>query len=131
MQCSQECGSYAREFYSALRISGTTPSDSKCKKASTFIQNIPKLREEITFRIYLLQTNTDASWRSYDTILVQADISSDASGRQFAGIVDIQHGPTHITAGNFSEELLQEDIQVKEAVALKQTLSMIVDKMPQ
>ena len=27
--------------------------------------------------------------------------------------------------------MLQEDIQVKEAEALKQTLSMIVDKMPQ
>ena len=121
---------YTREFYSALKLSGTTPTDTKHKKASTFIQNTPILKEEITFWIYLLQTNTGASWRTYDTVLVKADISSDASGRQFAGIVDIQHGPTHITAGNFPEEFLQEDIQVKEAEALKQTLSMIVDKIP-
>ena len=44
-------------------------------------------------------------------------------------LMDIQHGPTHITAENFPEELLQEDIQVKEGEALKQTLSKIVNKM--
>ena len=79
----------------------------------------------------MLQTNKGARWRTYDTVLVKTDISSDASARQFAGIVDVQHGPTFITAGDFSEELLQQDIQVKEGEALKQTLSMIVYKMPE
>ena len=122
---------YTREFYAALKSSGTTPTDSVHKKTSTFIKNTPALKEEIAFWIYLLQTNKGARWRTYDTVLVKTDISSDASARQFAGIVDVQHGPTFITAGDFSEELLQQDIQVKEGEALKQTLSMIVYKMPE
>ena len=122
---------YTREFYSALKLSGTSPGDSKHKKISTFIRITPQLKEEIAFWIYLLQTNKGASWRTYDIVLVKADVSSDASGRQYAGVVDIQHGPTLITAGDFPEELLHEDIQVKEGEALKQTLIMIMDKLPE
>ena len=48
---------YTREFYSALKPSGTTPCDSKHRKVSTFIKNSPKLKEEIAFWIYFLQTN--------------------------------------------------------------------------
>ena len=59
---------YTREFYAALRLSGTTPTDSKHKKAFTFVQNTPALKEEITSWIYLLQTNTGASWRAYDSV---------------------------------------------------------------
>ena len=60
--------------------------------------------------VFLLQQNQGAPWRSFENVFVQADISSDASGRKFAGIVDIQQGPTLITAGNFEDYLLKEDI---------------------
>ena len=47
-----------------------------------------------------------------------------------AGIIDIPEGPTRITAGEFSAQLLSQDIQVKEGEALRATLSMIVQEMP-
>ena len=56
---------------------------------------------------------------------------SDASGRCFAGIIDVPEGPMKITAGEFKENMLSQDIQVKEAEALRATLSMIVQEMPE
>ena len=55
-------------------------------------------------------------------------MSSDASGRAFAGVVDFPGGRTMITAGEFSSDMLSKDIQVKEGEALRATLSMIVIK---
>ena len=62
--------------------------------------------------VFLLQQNQGAPWRSFENVFFQADISSDATGRKFSGILDIQHGPALITAGNFEVYLLKEDIQV-------------------
>ena len=44
--------------------------------------------------------------------------------------MDFQFGPTLVTAGNFDQNLLDQDIQVKEGAALKETLSMLIDKAP-
>jgi len=57
-------------------------------------------------------------------------VSSDASGRSFAGVVDIPFGPIKVTAGEFSDSMLKQDIQVKEGEVLRATLSMIVQEMP-
>ena len=61
---------------------------------------------------------------------MQADIASDASGRAFAGVVDFPSGITKITSGEFQETLLSEDIQVKEAEALRATINMLVMDIP-
>ena len=121
---------YTREQYAAMKLSGASPIDSRAKKEATFIKNTQQLQEEFGMWITLLMSNQGAPWRSYENIFVEADISSDASGRQFAGIVDIQQGPTFITAGNFEDDFLQEDIQVKEGEALKQTLLMMITQIP-
>ena len=78
------------------------------------MKSTQQIKNELTMWIYLLQTNKGAAWRAYETIMVEADISSDSSGGQFAGIVDSQQGPTLVTAGNFVREILKQDIQVKE-----------------
>ena len=51
------------------------------------------------------------------------EVSADASGRSFAGIVDFANGPTKITTNEF---FLEQDIQVKEGEALRATLHMLV-----
>jgi len=80
--------------------------------------------------IFFLSQNTGTFWKTFSNIFLKADISSDASGRAFAGVVDFPNGPTRITSGEFQEALLQEDIQVKEAEALRATISMMVTEMP-
>ena len=55
---------YIREFYSALKLAGTSFCYSKHKKLSIFIKNTSKLKEEVAFWMYLPQTNKGASWRS-------------------------------------------------------------------
>ena len=61
---------------------------------------------------------------------MEADVYSDASGRCFAGVVDIPNNVTKIAAGEFDEYMLQQDIQVKKGEALRATLSMIVQELP-
>ena len=78
---------------------------------------------------FLLQ-NKGSLWKKFSDVYVKADVSSDASGRTFAGVVDIPDGPTKITVGEFSDVMLNQDIQVKEGEALRATLSMIVQEMP-
>ena len=63
-------------------------------------------------------------------MLVQADISSDASGKSFAGVIDFVDGPSSITAGEFEENMLHQHIQVKEGEALRKTLQMLISKFP-
>ena len=63
-------------------------------------------------------------------VLVKADVSSDASERAFAGVVDFPTGETMVTAGEFSNNMLSQDIQVKEGEALRATRSMIVTQTP-
>ena len=69
--------------------------------------------------IFFLSQNTGTPWKLFSNIFLQADISSDASGRAFAGVIDFPNGVTRITSGEFQLEaaLLEEDIQVKEAEA--------------
>ena len=122
---------YTRQLYAAMKASTIVPTDSKRKKETTYIKLSSQIKEEFAMWIYLFQSNKGSPWRTYDTILVEADISSDASGRQFAGIADFQQGPTLITAGNFEEHILEQDIQVKEGVALKQTLLMLLQQAPE
>ena len=80
--------------------------------------------------IYFLQQNKGSPWKNFLNIFVKADVYSDASGRCFAGFIDVPNGPTRSTAGEFNEKLLSQDIQVKEGEALRATLSMIVQEMP-
>ena len=80
--------------------------------------------------IFFLSTNSGSPWNTYQNVIVQAEISSDASGRSFAGIVDFQEGPTKIPSGEFDEFFLTEDIQVKEAEALRLTLHMLLNDFP-
>jgi len=42
------------------------------------------------------------------------------------GIVDFVHGPTKVTAKEFKEPFLNEDIQVKEGEALRSTIQMLL-----
>ena len=61
---------------------------------------------------------------------IQADISSDASGRTFAGVVTRIAQPSKVVAGEFWGPKLAEDIQVKEGEALRQILNMLVVQLP-
>ena len=121
---------YTREQYAALRRSGIVSSSRKAVKLSKYIQVTPQLLEEWNMWIFFLSTNTGSPWNNLQNIMIQADISSDASGRCFAGVVDFFNGPTRITAGEFEEPFLHEDIQVKEGEALRSTLQMLVTEFP-
>ena len=59
-------------------------------------------------------------------MLVQAEVSSEGSGRSFAGVVDFVSGPTKITANEFDEAFLVQNIQVKKGQALRATWHMLV-----
>ena len=80
-----------------------------------------KVKEEWYVWIFFLTSNSGSPWNQYQKVLVQADISSDASGRTFAGVVDFVNGPFKITAGDFDEAMLEQDIKVKEGEALRRT----------
>ena len=75
---------------------------------------------------FFLLNNSGSPWKQYQNVLVQAEVSSDASGRSFAGMVDFVNGHTKITAGEFAEFLSDQDIQVKEGEPLRATLHMLV-----
>jgi len=119
---------YTREQYSALRKSGISPVSRTTIKQKKFIKVTPQLLEEWNAWIYFLTTNLGSPWKKFQNVMVQAEISSDASGRSFAGVVDFVNGPTKITANEFHEDFLQQDIQVKEGEALRATLSMLVSE---
>ena len=80
--------------------------------------------------IFFLSHNSGSPWRTYNNVFLQADIASDASGRAFAGVVDFPAGSSKVTSGEFQEDLLREDIQVKEAEALRATIQMLVTELP-
>ena len=84
---------YTREQYSALRLSGISSASKKSVKQNKFIKISPQLREEWYMWIFFLSTNTGSPWNQYQKVLVQADISSDASGRAFAGVINFLNGP--------------------------------------
>ena len=117
---------YTREQYAALRLSGIPPTATKTARDNKYIKVTPQLVEEWTAWIYFLQQNSGSPWKKFQNIFIEADITSDASGRCYAGKVDFPEGPTKITAGEFEEEILLQDIQVKEGEALRATLHMLV-----
>ena len=121
---------YTRNQYAAMAASGIKPDAKKSVKNNCKIYVTPALKEEWFMWIHFLNYNKGSAWKKFSNIYVQADVSSDASGRAFAGVVDIPFGPTKVTAGEFSESMLKQDIQVKEGEALRATLSMIVQEMP-
>ena len=84
------------------------------------------ISEEFIMWIQLLQQNKGAPWKQYSNIYVRADVTSDASGRSFAGVVSLPDSLPKILAGEFEDNMLNQDIQVKEGEALRQTLTMIV-----
>ena len=74
----------------------------------------------------LVQQNQGAPWKFFFNLYVNADVHSAASGRSFAGVVDIPNKPTKITAGELQDSMLQQDSQVKEGEVLRSTLAMIL-----
>jgi len=131
LECAVPAGMwYTREQYSAMRLSGVSSLDSKKTRERKYIKVTDQIQEEWKMWIFFLSQNTGTPWKTFSNIFLEADISSDASGRAFAGVVDFPNGPIRITSGEFQEELLQEDIQVKEAEALRATISMIITEMP-
>ena len=114
-----------------MTATGIRPDAKKIVKTNTRIKVTPALREEWYMWIHFLTQNKGSAWKKFSNIFVQADVSSDASGRTFAGVVDIPFGTTKVTAGEFSDSLLSQDIQVKEGEALRATLQMMVNEMPE
>ena len=132
LECAVPAGMwYTREQYSAMRLSGVSSLDSRKTREKKYIKITSQIREEWTMWIFFLSQNTGTPWKTFNNIFLQADIASDASGRAFAGVVDFPDGPIKITAGQFQESLLDEDIQVKEAEALRATISMLVTEIPE
>jgi hypothetical protein len=132
LECAVPAGMwYTRHQYAAMTLSGLKPDSSKRIKNSTMIFVTPKIREEWYMWIYFLQLNKGSPWATLANIFVQAEVHSDASGRAFAGVVDVFEGPTKITAGEFKDNMLNQDIQVKEGEALRATIAMIVKEMPE
>ena len=121
---------YTRNQYAAMQASKVKSDDKKALKRSHLIPVTNALKEEWYMWIYFLTENKGAPWKNFCNVLVKADVSSDASGRAFAGVVDFPTGETMVTAGEFSNNMLSQDIQVKEGEALRATLSMIVTQKP-
>ena len=96
-----------------MTSSGIRPDAKKVIKNNTRIYVTPELREEWYMWIHFLLQNKGSSWKKFSNVYVQADVSSDTSGRTFAGVVDFPFGSTKITAGEFSTDMLAQDIHVK------------------
>ena len=132
LECAVSAGMwYTRHQYAAMASSGVKPDSKKRLKNVTNIFVTPKVKEEWYLWIYFLQENKGSPWKNFSNVFVQANVHSDASGRSFAGVVDVPGGSTKITAGEFNDHMLQQDIQVKEGEALRATLSMIVEELPE
>ena len=63
----------------------------------------------------------------------QADISSDTSGTSVVGRIDFPQGNMIITASTseFVEDIVGQDIQIKEGMALKETLLTLIKETPE
>ena len=105
---------YTRNQYAAMAGSGISLDSRKAVKNSTLIKVNAGLKQEWFMWIEFLTQNRGAPWKTFNNINVMSDVASDASGRCYAGVVNFPEGPTKITAGEFSANMLQQDIQVKE-----------------
>ena len=132
LECAVPAGMwYTREQYSAMRLSGVSSANSKKARETKYIRVSAQVREEWNMWMFFLSENSGAPWKTFSNVFLQADISSDASGRAFAGVVDFPAGFCKVTAGEFQESLLGEDIQVKEAEALRATINMLILEIPE
>ena len=75
--------------------------DSKKTWERKYIKISEQMREGWLMWIFFITQNTGSPWKSFNNVLLQADIASDASGRAFAGVVDFPTRETNITAGEF------------------------------
>ena len=132
LECAVPAGMwYTRHQYAAMSLTGLLPDTRKRIKNTTPVYVSSKVKEEWFMWVYFLQQNKGSPWKTLSNIFVHADVYSDASGRCFAGVIDIPKGPTKITSGEFGPQFLSQDIQVKEGEALRATLAMIVNEMPE
>ena len=132
LECAVPAGMwYTRFQYAAMKNTGLSPDSSRPQKKRTNILVTEDILEEWNMWSYFLQINTGSAWKTLQAVFIKADISSDASGRSFAGIVSRKGFPDRIVAGEFQGDMLTENIQVKEGEALRQTLHMIVTEIPQ
>ena len=130
LECAVPAGMwYTREQYSALRLCGVSSLNSKKTRENKYLKATPQMKDEWIMWIFFLSHNSGSPWRTYNNVFLQADIASDASGA-FAGVVDFPAGSSKVTSGEFQEDLLREDIQVKEAEALRATIQMLVTELP-
>ena len=123
LECAVSAGMwYTRHQYAAMTSSGIKPDSKKKVKDTTMIYVTAKVREEWYLWVYFLQENKGSPWKSLSSIFVKADVHSDASGRSFAGVVDVPGGVTKVAAGEFNVFfIVQQDIHVKEGEALRVT----------
>ena len=131
LECAVPAGMwYTREQYSALREAGISPEAKKAVKNHTSILVSQQMREEWVMWIHFLTENRGAAWRTMEAVYIKAEISSDASGRSFAGVVNMPGIFEKVVAGEFYGPMLAQDIQVKEGEALRQTVQMMVKELP-
>ena len=90
-----------------MKQSGVSPDSPKSVKNKTFLTVTNELLEEWNMWIYFLPLNYSSAWKTLD---IQADISSDDSGRAFAVVVSRRGHPDNVVAGEFWGEMLAEDI---------------------
>ena len=132
LECAVPAGMwYTRFQYIAMKESGVAPDSAKSYKNKKLLWVTKELVEEWTMWVYFLQLNSGSAWKTMEPVLIQADISSDASGRTFAGVITRLGLPDKVVAGEFWGPMLAEDIQVKEGEALRQTLNMLVHELPE
>ena len=107
LECAVPAGMwYTREQYSALALSGLTPSSSKTAKQNKYIKVTNAISEEWNMWIYFLRINEGSPWKNFNNVFISADIHSDASGRSFAGVVDLPNVISKVTAGEFQPSML-------------------------
>ena len=114
-----------------MKEEGISPDFPRSCKNRKLLWVTKKLMEELKMWIYFSQVNSGSAWKTMEPVLIQAEISSDASGKTFAGVVTRIGQPSKVVAGEFWGPKLAEDIQVKEGEALRQTLNMLVVELPE
>ena len=113
LECAVPAGMwYTRHQYAAMTLTGLKSETKKRIKNTTPVYVSSKVKEEWYMWVYFLQQNKGSPWKNLSNIFVQADVYSDASGRCFAGIIDVPNGITKVTSGEFNTQFLSQDIQV-------------------
>ena len=74
--------------------------------------------------IYFLQLNTGSAWKTLEAVFIQADISSDASGRTFAGVVSKRDHPDRVVAREFWGNMLAMINSLETGQDLERTMDV-------